>query len=101
VDEHGPHRVVALALPAVVAFDLSIAAQLFGHRGERSRYSFSVCSSEPGPLPTSTGFDIDVRRILEAETVSGDIPVSGWSYDVATGLVSPVVPAASRRGRSA
>jgi carbonic anhydrase len=43
----------------------------------------------------------DVRRILEAETVSRDIPVSGWSYDVATGLVSPVVPAASRRGRSA
>jgi carbonic anhydrase len=42
----------------------------------------------------------DVRRILEAETVSGDIPVSGWSYDVATGLVSPVVPATARRGRS-
>ena len=40
----------------------------------------------------------DVRRILDAEAVSRDIPVSGWSYDVATGLVSPVVPAASRRG---
>jgi carbonic anhydrase len=40
----------------------------------------------------------DVRRILDAEAVSGDIPVSGWSYDVATGLVSPVVPATSGRG---
>jgi carbonic anhydrase len=38
----------------------------------------------------------DVWRILDAGTVSGDIPVSGWSYDVATGLVSPVVAASSR-----
>ncbi len=42
----------------------------------------------------------DVRRILEAESVSGDIPVSGWSYDVATGLVSPVVAATARRERT-
>jgi carbonic anhydrase len=42
----------------------------------------------------------DVRRILDAGTVSGDIPVSGWSYDVATGLVSPVVAASSRGGRT-
>jgi hypothetical protein len=34
----GVHRVVALALPGVVAFDLSIAAQIFGHRSAtRSR----------------------------------------------------------------
>jgi hypothetical protein len=32
----GVHRVVALALPVVVAFDLSIAAQIFGHRSARS-----------------------------------------------------------------
>jgi hypothetical protein len=33
----GVHRVVALALPGVVAFDLSIPAQIFGHRWARSR----------------------------------------------------------------
>ena len=66
MEEHGPHRVVALALPAVVAFDLAIAAQIFGHRDERSRYAFTVCASTTGPLPTSTGFAFDVAHGLDA-----------------------------------
>ena len=36
------HRVVALALPDVVAFDLSVPAQVFGHREEQHRYAFTV-----------------------------------------------------------
>ena len=78
MEDHGPHRVVALALPAVVAFDLSIAAQIFGHRDERSRYSFSVCSAEPGPLPTSTGFDIDVVHGLDALADAETVVVPGF-----------------------
>lgn len=31
------HRVVALVLPDVVAFDLSVPAQVFGHHSERGR----------------------------------------------------------------
>ncbi|NMO93169.1 carbonic anhydrase [Actinomycetospora sp. TBRC 11914] len=38
----------------------------------------------------------DVARILDAKTVSGDIAVSGYAYDVATGLVTQVVPPSSR-----
>ena len=41
------HRVVALALADVVAFDLSIAAQVFGSRSEEL-YEFAVCAAEPG-----------------------------------------------------
>jgi transcriptional regulator GlxA family with amidase domain len=78
VEERGPHRVVALALPAVVAFDLSIAAQVFGHRDERSRYAFSVCSSRPGPLPTSTGFDVDVVHGLDALLDADTVVVPGF-----------------------
>jgi transcriptional regulator GlxA family with amidase domain len=69
---------VALALPAVVAFDLSIAAQVFGHRDERSRYAFSVCSSRPGPLPTSTGFDVDVVHGLDALLDADTVVVPGF-----------------------
>jgi transcriptional regulator GlxA family with amidase domain len=78
VAERGPHRVVALALPAVVAFDLSIPAQIFGHREESSRYAFSVCSSTVGPLPTSTGFDIDVAHGLDALRGADTVVVPGF-----------------------
>jgi hypothetical protein len=38
------HAVVALALPAVEAFDLAIPAQVFGDRRLGERYSFTVCA---------------------------------------------------------
>jgi hypothetical protein len=38
--------VVALVAPNVVAFDLSIASQIFGHPAEAERYSFQVCASD-------------------------------------------------------
>jgi transcriptional regulator GlxA family with amidase domain len=76
------HRVVALALPDVVAFDLSIPAQVFGHVEERDRYAFSVCAERPGPVSSTTGFSITVanglRAVREADTVvvPGFMPTS-------------------------
>ena len=68
-----PHRIAVLALAPVVAFDLSIPAQVFGHPTEHERYDLSVCSAEPGPVATSTGFaivaDRDLSAIDEADTV--------------------------------
>jgi transcriptional regulator GlxA family with amidase domain len=59
------HRVVAVALPDVVAFDLSIAAQVFGHRDERERYAFTVCAERPGTITSTTGFTINAPAGLE------------------------------------
>ncbi|WP_018334331.1 GlxA family transcriptional regulator [Actinomycetospora chiangmaiensis] len=73
-----PHRVVALALPSVVAFDLSIAAQVFGHRDERSRYDFTVCSVAAGAVPSSTGFAIDVPHGLDALARADTVVVPGF-----------------------
>jgi transcriptional regulator GlxA family with amidase domain len=72
------HRVVALALPDVVAFDLSIPAQIFGHRDERDRYSFAVCAQEPGPVATSTGFAVHTDDGLEALRSADTIIVPGF-----------------------
>jgi transcriptional regulator GlxA family with amidase domain len=78
----GVHHVVALALPDVVAFDLSIPAQVFGHVEERDRYAFSVCAERPGPVSSTTGFSITVanglRALREADTVvvPGFMPTS-------------------------
>src|SRR4029079_7721083 len=52
------HEIVVLAVDSVVAFDLSIPAQILGHRDERHRYRLTVCAEQPGPVQTSTGFAI-------------------------------------------
>lgn len=67
------HRIALLALDGVVAFDLSVPAQVFGHRTERGRYAVTVCGVEPGPVRTSTGFSLVAEAGLDglrrAETV--------------------------------
>jgi transcriptional regulator GlxA family with amidase domain len=71
------HRVVALALPTVVAFDLSIGAQVFGYRGE-SAYDFAVATATPGPVPTTTGFALLVEAGLEALEQADTVLVPGY-----------------------
>ena len=72
------HRVVALALPEVVAFDLSIPAQIFGHISERDRYTFAVCAERPGLLGTTTGFAIRADAPLEAMRFADTVIVPGF-----------------------
>lgn len=79
LDHGGPHRVVALAIPSVVAFDLSVPAQIFGHRDQRDRYSFTVCTLHPGRVPTSSGFTINVERGLDALEEADTVVVPGFS----------------------
>jgi transcriptional regulator GlxA family with amidase domain len=74
------HRVVVLAVADVVAFDLAIAAQVFGSPardpGER-RYAFAVCAAAPGPVRTSTGFSLLVDHGLEALAGADTVVVPG------------------------
>src|ERR671919_242038 len=60
------HRIAVLALDDVVAFDLSIPAQVFGHHDERDRYTLTVCGRRAGPVRSSTGFEIVAARGLGA-----------------------------------
>jgi len=69
------HRVVVLALGEVVAFDLAIAAQVFGR--EPARYEFCVCGARPGPVATSTGFGLLVDHGLEALADADTVIVPG------------------------
>ncbi len=72
------HRVVALVLAQVVAFDLSIAAQVFGYRDE-DLYRFEVCAPVPGPVATTTGFSILVERGLDALGRADTVVVPGFA----------------------
>jgi transcriptional regulator GlxA family with amidase domain len=71
----GPHRVVALIVNEVVAFDLAIPAQVFGREPER--YSWAVCAPAPGPVPTETGFDVVAPHGLEALEEADTVIVPG------------------------
>jgi transcriptional regulator GlxA family with amidase domain len=73
------HRVSALVVGEVVAFDLSIAAQVFGRRP--GLYVFTVCAPAAGPLPTETGFDIVVPNGLEALREADTVIVPGIGDD--------------------
>jgi transcriptional regulator GlxA family with amidase domain len=72
------HRVVALALPEVVAFDLSIPAQVFGRFRDPAPYSFEACTPSPGLVPTTTGFSVQLERGLEALDDADTVVVPGY-----------------------
>jgi transcriptional regulator GlxA family with amidase domain len=66
------HRVVVLALPKVVLFDLATPCQLLARD-----YAVAPCSPEPGPVPTTSGFPLLIERGLEALVEADTILVPG------------------------
>jgi hypothetical protein len=68
------HAVVALALPAVEAFDLAIPAQVFGDRRQAGRYRFTVCSPAPGLV----AYAVPAEHGLEAPAAADTIVVPGY-----------------------
>ena len=93
------HRVVALALPGVVAFDLATPAQVFGHRTEQGLYQFTVCAQRPGEVPSSTGFFIGAQGGLDALEAADTVMVPGYlPLDDPSPAVIDALRAAAARG---
>ena len=97
------HRVVALALPDIVAIDLSIPAQVFGHRTERDRYTFTVCAEQAGLVETTTGFAIRADESLEALRWADTVVVPGYlpTHDPGPAVAAALRDAADRGARIA
>jgi AraC family transcriptional activator FtrA len=72
------HRVAVLALPRVVAFDLTIATQVFG-QDRSGRYRVEVCAPAPGPIRTTSDFTIGGTSGLDALTRADTVIVPGFS----------------------
>jgi AraC family transcriptional regulator, transcriptional activator FtrA len=67
------HRVAVLALPRVVAFDMTIGTHVFGHDAE-GRYVTTACALEGGSVETTTPglaltVDAGLGALAEADTV--------------------------------
>jgi transcriptional regulator GlxA family with amidase domain len=74
------HRIAALCLPQVVAFDLSVAAEVFSlaYRRGKPLYEFTACAASPGRVATTTGFGIDCLAGLEAVRAANTVIVPGY-----------------------
>ncbi|HLL68053.1 MAG TPA: helix-turn-helix domain-containing protein [Micromonosporaceae bacterium] len=96
--ESAIHRVVVLALPPVVAFDLTIATEVFGHEGQ-GRYATTVCSLRPGPTPATTpGLGLSVEAGLEALDDADTIVVPGFRRGAVPASALTALRRAHRRG---
>ncbi|MFC4115199.1 GlxA family transcriptional regulator [Nonomuraea zeae] len=92
------HRVVVLALPPVVAFDLTIATQVFGHEGQ-GRYSITVCSPDSGVIPTTTaGLSLTVEAGIDALDAADTVIVPGFARGRAPEQALAALARAYRRG---
>jgi transcriptional regulator GlxA family with amidase domain len=76
------HQVAALCLDGVVAFDLSIPAQVFTaatEAGGTPLYEFASCSPAGGPVASTTGFSIVPRHGLELLDGADTVVVPGYA----------------------
>jgi AraC family transcriptional regulator, transcriptional activator FtrA len=97
------HRVIALCLDGLVAFDLTAPAQAFGlaaRPGGEPLYGFSTCSVGGAEVRTTSGFGINPQAGLGALRRADTVVVPGYA-----GLLAPppaealaALRAAARRG---
>jgi transcriptional regulator GlxA family with amidase domain len=97
------HRVVALCLDGLVAFDLTAPAQAFGlaaHPDGEPLYEFSTCSVDGEEVRTTSGFGVKPQAGLGALRRAGTIVVPAY-----VGVLEPppaealaALRAAARRG---
>ena len=75
-----PHRIAALCLDGLVAFDLGTAAEAFdlAWRDRTPAYEFTACAVKAGSVSTTTGFSIGDLAGLEAIGRAETVIVPGY-----------------------
>ena len=76
------HRVVALCLDGIVAFDLTAPAQALGlaaHPSGDPLYEFSTCSINAAEVRSTSGFGITPQAGLEALAAADTVVVPGYA----------------------
>lgn len=94
------HRIVVLAVPEVVMFDLAIALQVFAHPEHAHRYTVAVAGAAPGPVPGREGVPVSAAAGPEALADADTVVVPGFApRDPPTELLGPLADAAARGAR--
>ena len=79
-----PHRVAVLALDGVLAFELGIPARIFGMArddADRHLYEVVTCGLRPGPVRTTSDFEVLVANGPEA-LAGADTVIIPASYEI-------------------
>ncbi|KQY56333.1 MULTISPECIES: GlxA family transcriptional regulator [unclassified Nocardioides] len=79
-----PHRVVVLALPPVIGYDLVIPTLVFSTANTdpgKPRYDVTVASLDGRPVPTSAGYDIAPHSTVDALAAADTVIVPGTQID--------------------
>lgn len=96
------HHVTALVNPPQSTFELACAAEVFGTRRAAlpANYTFSVCTEQPGPVPTLAGYDMLVTDGLSALDTADTVLVPGWrpAGELPSQAVTDALRRAHRRG---
>jgi transcriptional regulator GlxA family with amidase domain len=99
------HRIAVVAPSPVSMFNLAIPDMLFGkvEVAGRPGYEVVICAAEPGPVPTTTGLDLYVRRGLDAVREADTVIVAGTGapYEPVPRIVAAVREAADAGKRVA
>ncbi|WP_329017759.1 GlxA family transcriptional regulator [Streptomyces sp. NBC_00690] len=97
------HRVVALLQPPQSTFLLACAAEVFADHGPAipARYTFEVCTEQPGLLRTQSGYDMLVTQGLDTVERADTVLIPGWQQAPGVEIPPEVIAAvrqAHRRG---
>jgi transcriptional regulator GlxA family with amidase domain len=94
-------KVVLLAIPGVAPFEFGVVCEVFGiDRSDTGgpRFSFAIATADPGPVPTSLGYDMLITDGLEVAADADLIAVPAHRIERIDERYLEVIRAAEARG---
>jgi transcriptional regulator GlxA family with amidase domain len=94
-------KVVLIALPGVAPFEFGVVCEVFGVDRKDTGgpvFDFSIATAEPGPVPTSLGYDMLITNDLSVAADADLVAIPAHSTDSIDERVLQVVRDAEARG---
>ncbi len=94
-------KVVLLALPGVAPFEFGVICEVFGIDRSSSggpAFDFTIATADPGPVPTSLGFEMTITAGLEVAADADMIAVPAHTISGVDARYLEVIRAAHARG---
>ena len=94
-------KIVLLAIPGVAPFEFGVVCEVFGiDRSDTggAKFDFTIATAEPGPVPTSLGYDMSIAADLSVAADADLVAVSAHRFDEIDERFLEVIRAAEARG---
>lgn len=94
-------KIVLLAIPGVAPFEFGVVCEVFGVDRSDSGgplFDFTIATADPGPVPTSLGFSMDIANNLDAAADADLIAVPAHAIENIDSRFLDAIRAAEARG---